>query len=154
MVINEAQQVLLVLRRDIRIWALPGGGVEPDETWEQAAIRETLEETGYEVAIRRYVGEYWRPELSRGKGELRRVFLGQVVGSERKQPDKESVDVRWFSVTALPRRMFWFSREHVQDALARPDTPVRREQRLPGWMAFLLRVANLFRNKSLRPKSR
>jgi len=60
-VINEKEEVLLVLREDFRIWTLPGGGLEPDETWEQAAVRETLEETGYEGIIKQYVGEYWRP---------------------------------------------------------------------------------------------
>src|SRR6266545_7899789 len=70
-VLNQKGEVLLVLRQDFRIWALPGGGLEPNETWEQAAVRETLEETGYEVEILQYVGEYWRPQMSEGQGDLR-----------------------------------------------------------------------------------
>lgn len=31
-----------------RYWVMPGGGVEPGESWEQAAIRELWEETGIE----------------------------------------------------------------------------------------------------------
>lgn len=31
-------------------WVLPGGGVEPGESWEAAAIRELWDETGIEVA--------------------------------------------------------------------------------------------------------
>ena len=34
-----------------RMWSLPGGMIEEDETPEEAAIRETLEETGYLVAL-------------------------------------------------------------------------------------------------------
>ena len=34
-----------------RFWSLPGGGVETDETAANAAVRETLEETGYQVRL-------------------------------------------------------------------------------------------------------
>jgi 8-oxo-dGTP diphosphatase len=47
--LDGAMSVLLVRRRYEpyeSYWALPGGGLEPDETLEQAAVRELLEETG------------------------------------------------------------------------------------------------------------
>ena len=145
-VINEKEEVLLILREDFRIWALPGGGVEPDETTEQAAVRETLEETGYRVEILQYIGEYWRPQMSHGKGDLRHVFLAQAIGGTPAQHDDESIDVRWFPATALPKRMFRFSREHIDDALARPAMPLKKEQRLPRWMDTGMRLAYLLRS--------
>ena len=145
-VINERDEVLLVLREDFRIWTLPGGGLEPNETWEQAAVRETLEETGYEVAIKQYVGEYWRPQLSHGEGDLMRVFIARMTGASPSQHDKESIDVQWFSVAALPKRMFRFAREHLHDALTFSSSPVSKEQSLPLWMAMLVRMALLMRN--------
>ena len=48
--LDGAMQVLLVRRRYEpyqSYWALPGGLMEPDETLEQAAVRELAEETGY-----------------------------------------------------------------------------------------------------------
>ena len=145
-VINEKEEVLLVLREDFRIWALPGGGVEQDETWEQAAVRETLEETGYQVVIKQFVGEYWRPQMSHGHGDLRHVFLAQAISDTPSPHDKESIDVRWFPATALPKGMFRFSREHIDDALARPAAPLKKEQRLPLWMNAGIRMAYLMRN--------
>jgi 8-oxo-dGTP diphosphatase len=145
-VLNQKEEVLLVLRQDFRIWALPGGGLEPDETWEQAAVRETLEETGFEVEILQYIGEYWRPQMSQGRGDLRRVFLAQVAGGNPSQHDNESIEVRWFPVTALPKRMFRFSREHITDALTRSDTPLYKEQRLPLWMDIFIRTAFVLRS--------
>ncbi len=52
------QQHILMVRhihdgRDY--WTLPGGGVEPDETPEQAAEREVLEETGVKVTTERFL---------------------------------------------------------------------------------------------------
>lgn len=34
-----------------RFWSVPGGAIEPGETPERAAVRETLEETGYAVEL-------------------------------------------------------------------------------------------------------
>jgi len=42
------------------LWGLPGGGIEPGETPEQAVAREVLEETGLDVAV----------------GELHRAYAG------------------------------------------------------------------------------
>ncbi len=38
------------------LWSLPGGGMEPGEQADETALRETLEETGYSVAIEDILG--------------------------------------------------------------------------------------------------
>ena len=50
-VITEGERVLLAKLRwpDAGTWSLPGGGVEFDETVEQAVVREVREETGLAV---------------------------------------------------------------------------------------------------------
>ena len=144
-VINQNGEVLLVLREDFRIWALPGGGLEPNESWEETAVRETLEETGYRVGIKRYIGEYWRPQMSQGQGDLKHLFLAELVGGNPSQHDKESVDVRWFPVSSLPKGLFRFAREHIQDAWAGSPSAVYKKQLLPMWLAIGLRIAVLLR---------
>ncbi len=156
-VINDKKEVLLILREDFRIWTMPGGGVEPNETWEQAAVRETLEESGYQVMIDRFVGEYWRPQLSRGEGDLRRVFIGKLISEIPARHDDEALDVRWFPTTDLPKRMNRMVKEQLSDALTFPSSPIYKEQRLSFWMATFVQVALLFRdmrNKILKSNHR
>jgi 8-oxo-dGTP pyrophosphatase MutT (NUDIX family) len=55
---SDRSAVLLVQRRDVPVWVLPGGGIDPNETPENAVIREILEETGFTVKVDRLVGDY------------------------------------------------------------------------------------------------
>ena len=55
---DDRQSILLIKRRDVPVWVLPGGGIDPGESPEAAATREVEEETGYKVQISRKVGEY------------------------------------------------------------------------------------------------
>ena len=143
-ILNEKNEVLLILREDVRIWALPGGHVEPGETLEQAAVREAREETGYEIALDRLVGRYWRPQFPHG-GNVQHVFAGHVTGGDPSQHDWESVAVKWFPLDALPWRLFSFSREKILDACAGETAPFEKEQRAPKTQLFLLQIFYVYR---------
>lgn len=67
-VIVDGGRLLLIRRgtpEDGLLWALPGGAMEPGETAEQAAVRETLEETGLAVEATRLLGERVHPDTGR-----------------------------------------------------------------------------------------
>lgn len=51
-------KLLLIKRRDVPVWVLPGGGLEENEVPFEGAVREALEETGLTVKIERQVAEY------------------------------------------------------------------------------------------------
>lgn len=55
---ENKKEVLLIKRRDVPVWVLPGGGVEKSETPEEATLRELKEETGLTVSIHRRVATY------------------------------------------------------------------------------------------------
>jgi 8-oxo-dGTP diphosphatase len=143
-VLNDNEEVLLVLREDARIWALPAGRREARETFEQAAIRETGEETGYSIELERLKGEYWRPQYPNG-GDRMQVFVGRVVSGDPSKHDWESLDVRWFPLDALPKRLFKFSREHIQDACANSGKPFEKEQKFSRVQAILIACFFAFR---------
>jgi ADP-ribose pyrophosphatase YjhB (NUDIX family) len=57
-ILFEDSKILLIKRRDIPVWVLPGGGIDQGESPEAAACREMEEETGYQVKIVRKIAEY------------------------------------------------------------------------------------------------
>ena len=60
--IFDEGRILLAHRRDIDWWNLPGGGMELNETVEEAICREVREETGLEVVVEYLVGVYSKPQ--------------------------------------------------------------------------------------------
>lgn len=65
LLVDPAERVLLVPVTDPEgsWWDLPGGGVEPGETTVVAAVRETLEETGYAVPVELVGPPCWTGEV-------------------------------------------------------------------------------------------
>lgn len=55
---QNREKVLLIKRRDVPVWVLPGGGIDANETPVKAIEREILEETGITVKATRLVGDY------------------------------------------------------------------------------------------------
>ena len=60
-VLLQDDKIALIERRraGLHYFTFPGGHVEPGETPEQAAVRETKEELGLDVSIKRLLAEIW-----------------------------------------------------------------------------------------------
>lgn len=100
-VVNDSGEILLIRRTDNDNWAFPGGAIDLGESLPQAAVRETLEETGVQVEITGLVGIYTDPKhviLYTSDGEVRQefsiVFTARPVGGEP-TPSAESREVHW-----------------------------------------------------------
>ncbi len=98
--ITDAGEIIL-LRRGIEpglgSWAQPGGFLEVDETVNQAAIRETWEETGLLVEPGEIVGLYTRLEAA----VVTIVFEARIVGGTA-APTPEALEIQAFEPEALP----------------------------------------------------
>jgi ADP-ribose pyrophosphatase YjhB (NUDIX family) len=121
--VNAAGEIVLI-RRGIEpavgAWAQPGGFLEVDETVHEAAVRETLEETGLIVEPGEIVGLYSRLEAT----VVVVVFEALIVGGEAR-PTPEATDVVTFAPDAIPWAGIGFKTTYfaLVDwlALRRPD---------------------------------
>ncbi len=91
----------------------PAGHLEPDEGLADAALRETLEETGWDVRLTAFVGAYqWKaPETDRHY--LRFAFLAEPLRHHPERPLDEGI------VRAL-----WLAPAELQAQAARHRSPL------------------------------
>jgi 8-oxo-dGTP diphosphatase len=103
---------VLLARRDKDpgegLWSIPGGGVELGETQEEAAVRETKEETGVDCDVIEYVGTAdLVTKDSSGRVQYHFIlnhFLARALTYET-QPELPSGEVDWFHPDRLPPDM-------------------------------------------------
>lgn len=116
-IITDGERVLMVRRRvkegDLS-WQFPAGGVEEGETAEQAAVRETLEETGLKVKAVKYIGDRVHPKT----GKFMAYTACEVVDGEARVADDEELDaVAWVRHEEIPGLVPYGLFEPVQEHL-------------------------------------
>ncbi|MFD6176281.1 MULTISPECIES: NUDIX domain-containing protein [unclassified Isoptericola] len=92
-------------------WGLPGGALELGETVSQAAVRETLEETGLVVEPHDLLGVFSgpRPHTYPNGDVVQSVvtaLVAGVVAGELRADGTETVALGWFRLDALPTPLF------------------------------------------------
>jgi 8-oxo-dGTP pyrophosphatase MutT (NUDIX family) len=110
---NAKRQILLVKRKDVPLWDLPGGRVESGETPEAAAIREVMEETGYLIELSGKLGVYQRPKFQ----DEQHVFAGNITGGQAIENGMETAGLKWFSPERLPLLMVPNRKMQIRDFL-------------------------------------
>ena len=103
-VYRDDGRILLVRSRFSRQeWALPGGGVKYNESYEQAAVREVLEEIGLKIHNLRYLGKANSHE-SYAKFSVR-VFAAHAYNYGIKC-NFEIMEARWLDMDYLPKEYY------------------------------------------------
>jgi len=109
-------------RRGDLAWGLPKGMIEPEESDEQAALREVLEETGLEAVVESDLGDVRYFYVWEGVRVRKRVrfFLMRATGGDVANHDGEMEDVRWFPLQGARRRATYRGeREMIERAAER-----------------------------------
>lgn len=109
---------VLMVRRAVGegelLWQFPAGGIEPGETPEEAAVRETLEETGLKVEAATLIGQRVHPKTGREMS----YTACSVVDGEAHVADAEELDaVAWVTLDEIPEYVPYGLFEPVQEYL-------------------------------------
>lgn len=95
----------------------PAGHLEPDESLFEAALRETREETGWDVRLTAFVGAYqWSAPGTGGEDGrhyLRFAFAATPVRHDPSRPLDDGI-----------ARAFWMTPDELRDASARHRSPL------------------------------
>jgi mutator protein MutT len=122
-IVCHRSQVLLIERKQREvgsdgkpiIWAFPGGKVEKDESAEQAAVREVLEETGNSVVAVETIAEEEHPHYP--------VYISYVACelieavTDKSKSDPAIVDSAWVPHTSLKQYLSNHINEKVESYL-------------------------------------
>lgn len=119
-------------------WGMPGGGVRNEETETDAAVRETLEETGLAINVR----EIFRESFKDNHQVI--IFEGFIVGgilrAGHKQYAPEIDRCAWFFCDELPDngtqsgRIYYSERNRIEKAIA----ILRRKEYEEGYLQWFL----------------
>lgn len=108
LILDPQGRLLLVHRADDRTWGPPGGMMEPGETLEETARRETREETGLEVGEMTLFGVFSGPELyyRYPNGDevynVSAVYVTVEVSGDALVNPAEHTEMRYFDLAHLP----------------------------------------------------
>ncbi|MFJ1694422.1 NUDIX hydrolase [Streptomyces sp. NPDC087532] len=110
-------RVLMVRRRvsEGRLsWQFPAGEVEPGESREDAAVRETQEETGLDVMAGKTLGERVHPATGR---LMSYTACGVAGGSAYVADTDELAELAWVTHAEIPQYVPYGLFESVQEHL-------------------------------------
>lgn len=127
---GSGMEVVILTRRDGKIFCLPKGKIEKHETSQQAALREVKEETGLTGTIEKELGKinYWfYSEEDRARVPLRRdrtrinktvyFYLVKFESGNTADHDADAEDARWLPIDdALKIMSYPSERQMVEKA--------------------------------------
>lgn len=107
-------------------WNIPAGRVDEGETLEQGAIRETKEESGFDVEIISKLG-VWQDTAS---SSVRHAYYAKIIGGELVVQPEEILDAKWadYATTRQMQANGEFRADWIFEALTVAEKGVDHDQ--------------------------
>lgn len=114
---SDGEPLVAVIHRPKYMdWSLPKGKLEPGESWEQAALRELEEETGYRCGLGRELSEIAYLDRE-GRSKLVRYWVMKPLEGEF-EPGEEVDELRWIDLDGASALLSYeHDRDLVREAL-------------------------------------
>jgi 8-oxo-dGTP pyrophosphatase MutT (NUDIX family) len=110
-IFKEGQILMVESEHSTSGWSLPGGGVNPGETLEQAAVREAWEEAGAVVELGQLMLEY-----TSWSGHPGYFFIAHLI---RLEPSLEGRKIKWIDISD-PK---WHENQQIKTVLEQLHRP-------------------------------
>lgn len=126
---DAREHLLLVRDGDGGLWTTVGGAIEPDESPQEAALREAREEVGIDVAIDALRGVFGGPRFTHtySNGDVASfvavVYDAHVVWGAPRPDGEEVLEASWFAPDAIAAPLTPFTRILLGAAGIGPPAP-------------------------------
>ena len=106
-VVEQDGKFLMVREKSdgVIVYNQPAGHLEVDETLIEAALRETLEETGWQVEIKQFLGVYHYTSTRSGICYVRHCFIADPIEYiQDSELDPDILETHWLSRQQIEER--------------------------------------------------
>jgi 8-oxo-dGTP diphosphatase len=122
-IIKCQREGIVLIQKEIHegYWMLPGGFMEWEETCEETAVRESFEETGLHVDLKRLVGVYSDPKREppgthEGRHTITIIYFAESGKSSKKLcVGDDASKIKIFPINELPQKIWGFHRLALND---------------------------------------
>ncbi|SFF57948.1 8-oxo-dGTP diphosphatase [Halobacillus alkaliphilus] len=105
-VFNEMEEKVLMVKNKGSGWSLPGGSVEKGETFEQAAVRESKEETNLTIETENIVAVNEAFFKDKGHHALFITYKAKILEGAIKILHKDEIDeIKWLDINTANKLM-------------------------------------------------
>lgn len=115
-------------------WAFPGGFLEMDESAEEGARRELMEETGLKTAVVKQFHAFSAPDRDPRERVLTIAYYSVVRQSEVKGMD-DAQQAKWFPLNAVPKQLAFDHEEMLRVAKEEISKDIRLQTKT--WLEMM-----------------